>query len=273
MGLKPGELLIDDSTPHDELFRPIVNGELKSRGAIPRDFAVDPPTMFAPPSEIVLIPRSEWSERIKDQEAAKSRTSDVLLLRGIPSLDQDGVGYCWGHSTVGCQQGVRALNNQPTIRLNAFSVCAVIKNGRDEGGWCGLSAKFLRETGCASMEVWPEKSRNLSNYNEACKANMALHKITEDWVDLTRDVYDQNLTFDMLATCLLSNVPCATDFNWWSHSVMSCDLVEVEPGDFGIRIRNSWTDSYGDKGFAVLRGSKCKPDGALAIRAVTISPK
>lgn len=267
--LYPKELIIDDNTASDLLFLPKVNGRDFSRGAVPRDLAVDPPTMFAPPSDIKLIPRSEWSARIDEQEEAKSRISDVLLHYSIPSTDQNGHGYCWAYSTVGCVQAVRAINNQPRVRLNPHSVAAVIKNGRDEGGWCGLSAKFLREVGVASFDHWKEHSRDIKQYDDDCKADMAKHRITEDWVDLSKDVYDQNLSFDMLATCLLSLIPCATDFNWWGHSVMACDLVEVEPGDFGIRIRNSWTDGWGDKGFSVLRGSKCKPDGALAIRAVT----
>lgn len=241
-------------------------------GLLPRDYRESPPDMFAPPADLHLIPRSEWSARIKEQEQLTSRISDVLRGAGIPSMDQDGVGYCWSHSTTGCNQAVRALNNQPYVPLSAFAVAAIIKKGRDEGGWAGLSAKFLREVGQPSQKLWPQGKRDLSLDTPEMRANAALHKTLEDWVDLTRDVYDQNLTFDQLATCLLTGIPCAVDFNWWSHSVMACDLVEVEAGDFGIRIRNSWSDSWGDKGFGILRGSKCIPNGALAIRSTTVSP-
>ena len=74
------------------------------------------------------------------------------------------------------------------------------------------------------------------------------------------------MTFDMVASCLLANIPCAVDFNWWGHSVMACDLVDLGNGQYGIRFRNSWTDSYGDKGFAVLTGSKAIPNGAVGLR-------
>jgi hypothetical protein len=271
----PKSVVIDDEyAPSDLLFSPLIGGEPKGHGLVPRDYAVYPREMFAPPSELQLIPRSEWSDRIKDQEKAKARISDVLLAAGIPSLDQGSVGYCWGHSTTGCVQAVRAINNQAYVPLSAYAVCAVIKKGRDEGGWCGLSAKFVREVGVPSQQVWPQGNRSLSLDTPQMRENAALHKITEDWVDLTQDVYDQNLTFDQLATCLLSGIPCAIDENWWSHSIMACDLVEVEPGSFGVRIRNSWGDSWpspADKGFSILRGSKAQPDGALAIRAVGIS--
>lgn len=257
------ELIIDDATSNDLLFPAD-----KGRGHDPSQVVRG---MFAPPSEMKLIPRSEWSARIKEQERLKSRISDVLLAAGIPSMDQGRVGYCWGHSTVGCVQAVRALNNLPTVPLSAYAVCAIIKGGRDEGGWCGLSAKFLREVGVPSQALWPQGNRSLSLDTPQMRENAALHKVTEEWTDMAAAVYDQNLTFDQLATCLLTNTPCAVDFNWWAHSVKACDLVEVEPGSFGIRIRNSWSDAWGEKGFGILRGQKAIPDGALAIRVTKAS--
>ena len=255
------DFIIDDDTPNDLIF-PSEMG----RGYVERDFAVDPPEMFAPPSEMDLIPRSEWSARIKEQEREKTRISDILLRAGIPSLDQSSSKYCWGHSTVGSVQALRAINNLPHVPLSAYAVCAIIMRGKSEGAWCGLSAKFLREVGVPSQELWPQGSYDLRHDTPAMRANAALHKVTEDWVDLARPVYDQNLTFDQVATCLLKSIPCAIDENWWAHSIMACDLVEVEAGSFGIRIRNSWGDQWGDKGFAVLRGNKALPNGAVALR-------
>lgn len=263
MGVEP---IIDESYPSDLLFLPEVDGQPMGRGGVPRDSTKYPTEMFDAPSQIVLIPKSEWSARIKESEERKTRVSDILRTAKIPSLNQQSDGYCWGYSVTGTVQAVRAIANQPYVPLSAHMVCAVIKNGRNEGGWCGLSAKFIRENGVCSQALWPQGSRNLSLYTAECKADAAKHKITEDYVDLTRSIYDQNLTFEQLATCLLLGIPCATDFNWWSHSVMACDLVEVEPGDFGIRIRNSWSDSWGDLGFGILRGNRCIPDGALATR-------
>lgn len=267
MPLKPNELLIDDHINNDLIFNPVVDGEVKGMGCVPRDYNVQPDSMFADPSGVPLIPKSEWSDRIKEQERTQSRLSDILLRAGIPSTDQGSFGYCWAFSTTGCVIALRALNNQPHIRLNGFSVAAVIKQGKNEGGWCGLSAQFLSEHGIASFDHWPEKSADYrKHYDDDCKANMALHKVTEDWMDLAKREWDRKLTFEQVASCLLQNVPCALDFNWWGHSVLGCDLVEVERGDFGIRIRNSWTDNWGDKGFSVLRGSKTVPNGAVGIR-------
>lgn len=264
--LYANEIVIDDEYEvknRDSLM-------MASRGYDPS--TVDPSIygMMAPPTEIAVIPRSEWSERIKEKERTQSNISHLLRRAGIPSTDQNGHGYCWAYSTVGCVQAIRELNNQPFIKLNPHSVAAIIKRGADQGGWCGLSCRFLMERGVAPMGngdgEWPEHSRSFQQHEPRCRDRMLQFQVTEGWIDLRKSDYDQEMTFDQVASCLLANIPCALDFNWWGHSVMGCDLVEVSSNQFGIRIRNSWTDGWGDKGFSVLTGSKAKPDGAVGLR-------
>lgn len=247
--------LADDLFPRD-----------KGRGQEPRDYNEFPAEMFAPPDQMPLIPRSEWSARIREMEETRSRLSDV---RGdIPSLDQGPNGYCWGHSTVHCVELLRARMNLPYVPLSAYSVCAPIKKGRNEGGWCGLSLRFLKDVGVAPQSVWPQGSRDLRLDTPAARAEMANYRVTDEWADLTRPAWGDDLTFDQVMTCLLNRAPVALDFNWWGHSVCGLDPVEVEPGSFGVRIWNSWADSWGDRGTAVLRGGKAAPDGAVGLRNV-----
>lgn len=270
------EIIIDDSTPNDVAFP-----KNQARGYVPRDFSVHPPEMFAPPAEMPLVPKSEWSARIKEQAEVGARLSDIRNTgnngQPIPSLDQnsgknDGKwGFCWAHSTTHTVMLQRAVAGLPYVPLSAFAIAAIINKGKDGGGWCGLSAKFGREVGIPSQKLWPQRQVSLSLDTPEMRANAALHKITEDWVDLARPVYDQNLTFDQVASCLLTGIPCAVDFNWWSHSVCALDLVEVEPGSFGIRILNSWSDQWGERGTGILRGSKALPNGAVATRVTVPS--
>lgn len=259
-------MLIDDSTPADVLFPPDMG-----RGLVPRDYATDPPEMFAPPSEIPLIPRSEWDARIDEQERTQSSLEHVWRRSGERHLDQNGQGFCWSYSTAHAIMLSRMANNQPRARLSAHAVACKIKGFRDEGGWCGLSAKFARETGYPTVDVWPEQSMSRAHDNAATWENAALHKVTEDFVDLTaRHYYYQNLTFDQVASCLLLNLPCPTDWNFWHHSVCAVRLVRVEAGSYAIRILNQWK-GWGDDGFATLRGKT--PDSALCIRVTTPSDK
>ncbi len=259
------DTIIDDDTSSTRVLLPSEKG----RGLVPRDFAAYPDGYLSPPADIPLIPRSEWSARIKEMEKTSSRLSDIR--GGIPSLDQGAVGYCWAHSTAHCVTLLRAAMNQPYVPLSAYAVAAIIKGGRDEGGWCGLSAKFLRDVGVPSQALWPQGSRDVRRDTPELRADAATRKTTEDWFDLARPVWDQQLAFDQVATLLLSRVPVALDFNWWGHSVCGLDLVEVERGSFGVRAWNSWGDDWGDRGTAVLRGAKAIPDGAVGLRATRAS--
>jgi len=256
----------------DHFLDPVVDGEKKGKGLVERDlkkFPIKDP-VGTPPFEIKTIPRSQWSDIIKDKKKYKWNLSDIRNRgdRGkqISSLDQNGQGYCWAYSTGAAVTLCRAKSHEPYVRLSPHAVAWVIKNGRDEGGWGALSAEFIAEKGIPSINTWPEKSMNGRQYNVAATWEEAkLYKTTEDFVQRDARVYDRNLTFDQIATCLLTNNPVVCDFRWWGHSVCAMDLVEVEPGSFGLLIINSWSDRWGKDGTGVLRDEKAKPMGAVAV--------
>ena len=267
--------IIDDTTPADVTHDPAF-----ARGYVERDLLIDPPGMFADPTGTIPdMTYDEIAQRIKEQVEAESSLKHVRRRANIASLDQNGQGYCWAYSNGMVLIIGRARDGQPYVRLSPHAVACKIKNFRDEGGWCGLSAKFAREVGYPSEEFWPQKSMSRSHDNPATWANAALHKTSEEWVDLAKPVYDQNLTKKQVLTALVMNLPCSVDFNWWGHSV--CALQAVVRGnrttpvaqDFGILILNSWTDGWGDKGEAELWDGKSVPDGAVCIRSSTVSVK
>lgn len=263
------DFVIDDCTDNDKVYAPIIDGQPKGHGYVPRDYHTYPEEMFAQPTEMKIIPRSEWDARIDEQEEQQSSLEHVRMTGAdgqmIPALDQNGQGYCWAYSTTMAVMLLRALNGLPYVRLSAHAIGCTVKNYRDEGGWCGLSAKFHKEVGCPSVAYWKEKSMSRDNDKPATWANAGLHKITEDWVDLTKAVYDQNLTVDQLATCLLNNVPCAIDYDEWGHSICALRWMRVEAGVYAPKILNSWTDGWGDRGMAVIN-RRWTVDGAVALR-------
>ena len=269
MPLRPNEILIDDANWKFHIS-PVVDGEQKMHGLVPRDWSRIPCGSIAgvPQAAIPKIPRSEWSARIKEMTEKKALLSDVRNIgnngQRIPSRDQKGKGYCWAHSTVGAALLARAKDNQPYADLSAYAIACIIKGYRDEGGWNGESMKFLRERGCPTSEFWPQQSMNRSNDKPETWVNAALHKNTE-W----EDVPDRD--FDMLFTYLLLGCPCPLDLNWWRHSICAADPVEVEAGHYGVRIWNSWGDSWSDNGMGVLTETKAIPDGAMALRVMTAS--
>jgi hypothetical protein len=261
------EPIIDDNTTVNPLA-----WTAGHRGLVARDFGAMP---LRAGVEMPTIPRSEWSDRIKQMESEKSRLSDIRM-RGnngqpIPSLDQNGQGYCWAYASGHAVTILRAVANLPYVPLSPHAVACKVKGFKDEGGWSALSLEYIAEHGIPSQEFWPAQSMSRQHDTPETWANAKLHRVTEGWVDVAAPVWDRNLSFEQVATCLLSRIPVACDFMWWGHAVCALDLVETSPGQFGVRIWNSWGDSFGDRGMAVLAGSKAIPDNAVAPRVVSAS--
>lgn len=262
------EVIINDQNWR-QFMHPIVDGETKMHGLMPRNFSTHPVGCygFARPFDLPLIPESEWQARLDVQIAAKAQLSDIrnrgINGQPIPSRDQNGKGYCWAHSSTSAALIVRAVNNEPYADLSAYAVACIIKNYRDQGGWGAESLEWIAKNGIPTAEFWPQKSMSRSNDNPAMRANAALHKFTE-WMDL-----DPKQMKAQLVTCLLLGLPVITDLNWWSHSVCTLDLMSLQP--FRTRIWNSWGDKWSENGMSQLEGSKAIPDSALAARVSTPS--
>lgn len=258
--------IIDDAGPQfaDMLFPKDV-----SFGCIPRDYTVQPANTFgAMPSSMTLIPESEYDARFDEQEEQQSSLEHLYLRGGKPAfvnLDQNGLPDCWTFSVAHAIMMNALRRGSPVPRLNPHAI-AVILNQLN-GGWCGLSAKFARENGCPvdgnGPGEWPGHSRSRQYDTPALRAAMAMNKITEDFIDLTRNVYEQNLTKRQHATALFSNQPCPSDRMWWGHSTCDIRYVRIERGAWGVLTFNSWLN-WGRHGLAVIRGSQAIPDGSFA---------
>jgi hypothetical protein len=157
-------------------------------------------------------------------------------------------------------------------------VAAKIKGWKDEGGWNPLSVEYAIKHGYPTVDKWPEKSMSRNYDTPETWAEAANYKIVDGWMDLQAAIYDRNMTFDQMMTCLLLRIPCPGDYNHMRHSVCVVDPVEVDSSlslsnirRWGVRFWNSWTDNWGALGMGVLVGSKAVPDGATACKGVVQS--
>jgi hypothetical protein len=272
--LYKGKIPIIRRSLNDGFIRGDAPTEL-STGCIERDYNVDPVAMGDSPAAMQLIDPSEDDARYEEQEATESSLLHLFLRGDKPAfelLDQNGHGYCWAYSTGHTIMLDRLKQNLPLVRINPHATAAIIKGGRDEGGWCGLSMKWARENGYALQGngpgEWPLHSRNLKYDTPELRANMAKYKAEEDWYDLGRQEWDQHLSNRQSATCGFMNIPTAKDYNKYGHSMAGLSRVRISAGEWGDVILNSWV-GFGYFGLCVIPDSTTRPNNAVALRAST----
>lgn len=216
-------------------------------------------------AEIPTIPRSEWPARIKEQAERKRRVSDHQRWQ---CDNQGSYPTCWAAGTCQAYSTARVmqLGMEHYVRISAMSLAVPISGGR-RGGFEGDAVNYLTQYGGVDVKLWGYTDPSRKSGPEI-EANRLLHKALE--VHRCRG-------FDEFATACLLTMPCTVSFDWWRHVVMLCDLVEIEPGSFGFRIRNNWGEGYGDKGeygvggYAIFREGRGTPSGGFAFRQVTPS--
>lgn len=279
--------VIDDFNWSDHVTPTIETADGKievSYGLVPRKWEDHPHGSLkgSKPFEAVDFPKlidlsdtSALDALIAEQDATESSMQHVRRKGDngniIPSLDQDGYGYCWMHSGTMALILTRVRDGQPYVRLSAFGPACKEKHFADQGGWGARGLELLQTIGAPPVSVWPEKSTNRSLDNAGTWAEAANYKVSEGWVDLANPVYDRTLTQAQAFTALFSSCCVIADFNWWSHSVCILRVVRIEAGRYGLLGINSWTDSYGDKGEFVVSGSRMNLDGGSAVRAATLA--
>lgn len=266
--------VIDESTNND-----ILNHKGFGKGfdpdQIPKDLPKPIPLFGDAPNQIKEFTDAEllaYTQELWDRKATLWHLRQYAANgQQMPTLDQNGQGYCWAYSVTRGVMYIRAMQNQPYKRLSAHAVGCKIKNFRDEGAWAGLSYKFIEENGVPSVEFWEEKSMSRGNDTPETWANAAGNKIAEGFFDPTKAVYDQSLTLRQELTLLCLGIPVAADRNRWGHSTLDHTPI-IKDGRVWPMGDNSWTDGWGDNGSYVFVGeSMARTDGAVAIRSINAS--
>lgn len=264
--------IINDETNMD-ICIPVIDGERVSTGCVPRNYHEQPfqvrgvsfPTFT---KQTILDIIRERKKR--GGGGLRSIRRSFLDGKPIPSLNQGQFGYCWAHSSTHANILVRATMNLPYVPLSAFMVASIIKNGRDEGGWAALSLDYITKYGQCAQSFWPQQNASLKFNTPEARANAALHRVSESFLDLDAAVYDRKLTYDQFLTLLVCGIPVPADFYWWGHSVCGIDVEEVDGEPWPV-IWNSWGDSWGELGEGILQGNRAIPNGAVAPRASVAS--
>lgn len=248
--LYDNEIIFDDDTPVESTQAPEGMSKGLRLGMRTTPFG-EMKNAIPFPSEL-LVPRSEWEERIKEMEERKTRLSDLALHYGLPCKDQNGTNYCWINAPTHCIELIRLLQNQIVVILSPASGGARIKNFRNVGGWGEEALDFIEEHGLCPIEKWPANAID-RKYDTAENRELAKKYRQLEWYEL------RPRNIDEMMSAGLHRMPQAKGYNWWSHETTGYDPLWLD-GQPAYRDRNSWAMSYGDKGFFTLKGSKMLAD-------------
>lgn len=244
----------------------VVNGHRRYLSATPKPEGHDSRAYSKLLSaEMPKIPRSDWSARLKEQQERKQLISQ---MQNWEPDDQDGFPICWAAGTCAAFSTARVLQGLPYVRISGMSVAKPISGGRS-GGYEGDAVEYLTKNGGASVDVWGYDDIGVRDGSAEIAESRKHHHALESY---------ECDSFDDFATAWLLRFPCTVSYNWWSHVVMACDLVEIESGSFGVRIRNNWgnwesKNDFGYSGYTVFREGHGTPSGGFAFRQVTASVK
>lgn len=257
--LSPLSPIIGDDNWRD-FIDPTVDGEIKSRGLLPRDWSAQPFGAVAEPFSLSLIPESDWRGLIEEQEATQSSITHLSDAAGVQVKDQNGTKYCWINATVHAYEIARAQAGLPLIKFSPASVGAPIKNYSNVGGYGIEGLSYVIRNGVVPESLWPANAIDPRYDTAESRAERAKHKVTEWW-----EIPAGN--FEALATALLLNHPVSAGYQWWGHQI-TCVRLVYRDGQFMVEIDNSWGRQWGTNGRGYLTRSKATPDDVAVVPRV-----
>jgi hypothetical protein len=205
---------------------------------------------------IPLIPESEWDEIIDVLEKDGASLPQLCKSMGLPCLDQSGTNYCWVNAPTHCCEIVRLTETGQVFSYSPASVGAPVKGFRNIGGWGSQALTYMRENGINLTSDWPANKISRSYYTDDNAAKKKKHLVLEYFV---LESWEERVS------CMLSGIPTADGYSWWSHEVCGVGIIKKS---HDLIIRNSWGMGWGDQGFSTLTGSRKYAGDSVAICAM-----
>ncbi len=237
------------------------SGEVVSvTGYIPRDYEAQPlgsgrGAVLAHEAILRAYPDEKvWRERFKELEAKKMDLVSVLTrafaAKRWYGLNQDPTNYCWGYGPTHAYMIQRLLAGEPFHRMSPYSVCAIIKNYQNNGGWGSQFLAQMIQSGIATEEHWPMERpgmsrserqaanmnaiRNGRQYLAGSRANAALHKCLE-YDDLPARSWPHKMAYACVP------LPIASGYNKIGHERCTVGGVILSSGELAAADLDSYT--------------------------------
>lgn len=214
-----------------------------------------------------IISEKDAEELIRLHDANQSSPDHWRLHGNSAILDQNGFPYCWMFGPVGAMQTALAQTGMPNVpKLCATATAARVKNWRKVGGWGDQAVEGIQKWGVPGNDVWDQKDIGSPAkwQQEAVIRSAAMNNIVE-FIKLP--LVRGQVPEEVLRSVLLdpeNPMPVTAAYNWWGHLIFLSKWL----GKMTAKGVNSWGPNWEANGCVALRGSKCLPNEAIAIKAV-----
>jgi hypothetical protein len=254
---------------------PAIPDEVFGTGYIPRDYSAQPmgSIPFTAPFDRPLIPRDEWVDRIKEQEANESDALSVFFRAGGVCDYQNGFSFCWMHGALNdlmcelARQGYGQPGGPPLPKLSPTACALKIKNGRNVGGNTFDGIPFLAKHGAPLASLWPVNSRTPTAGVAEVWDSAKAYRATK-YAELEPNNVDQMMTE------LLCGGSVTVGYMWWGHMVVAARAQyrmtrgRIEYGVRGINSHGNKGGPFGDGTYEAW-GDKMRAFDQCSIREVT----
>jgi hypothetical protein len=262
----PSTLIIDDDNAYQFIL------PVSQTGYEARDYERTPygSVGAAPPADIELIPYEQWPDIIADLERTKSTLKDIWADSKIGVLNQKDYPFCHGFAAIMAVLIQAEKQGLPYVELSASSVAAPVTNYTKAGAWIGRDLKQIVNVGVAPVSLIPMLTHRKSDFPQGWENEAAKHKVTEFAELRPRD-------FQQQGSAILQGHGVSVGQSHWSHAVVQVCVRDMDkskkstdPNRYGLELINSWSETWGDRGFAIQVGSKKYADEAYIVRQVII---
>ncbi len=230
----------------DDTFRIDPNLD-QGTGYIGRDL-IEAPLNSEPLCQVQAIQsytQNELLEIIAEKTAKKTWIRDKCDRVGSKVKSQSRSNFCWNHAPVRGLECLYVMQGGAAHTLSAFWGAAIIKNGRNQGGYGLQAVKFMVENGVPLESYHPPMDFSVDRRPEVV-ANAKLHQIV-GWEDVDPD--DQYAIFTRIAL----DMPVTLGIPSMGHEMLGTFLVVIN-GRIYIGCDNSWGVSDGVNGRRVCTG-------------------